>query len=96
MIGILFSLVARRGCRLRERAEETRDLSAKKKVFRNEHDGQVLLTFSERSQSNVNPKVVSCVAEPTNTRGMFAFHPRYRAATPPSVHRDLNASHDPE
>lgn len=35
-----------------------------------------LLTFNERSQSDANPKVVSCVAEPTNTRGMFAFHPR--------------------
>lgn len=55
-----------------------------------------LLTSNERSQSDANPKVVSCVAEPTNTRGMFAFHPRYRAVTPPSFHRNLNASHEPE
>lgn len=41
MIGIPFSLVARRGCRLRERAEETRDLSAKWKVSRNERDETV-------------------------------------------------------
>jgi len=59
-------------------------------------NSQVLFTFSERSQSIASPKVVSCVAEPTNRRGMLAFHPRYRAAKPPSIHRDLKASHDPE
>lgn len=55
-----------------------------------------LLTFSERKQSDANPKVVNCVAEPTKIRGKLAFHPRYRAAMPPSFHRDLKASHDPE
>ena len=57
---------------------------------------QVLLTFSERNQSDANPKVVNCVAEPTNTRGMLAFHPRYKATMPPSIHKDLKAFHDPE
>lgn len=85
-----------RSPKLRGRSEETRGPRVRRKVSGNERDGQVLLTFNERSQSDANPKVVSCVAEPTNTRGMLAFHPRYRAATPPSVHRDLKAAHDPE
>lgn len=51
---------------------------------------------NERSQSAVNPKVVSCVADPTKTRGMLAYQPRYKAKIPPSFHKDLNAYQVPE